>query len=53
MKFERLEEEEFRTFLDQHPLKTFLQTPEMARVREKMGFETYYVGVKENDKIIF
>lgn len=52
MKFERLEEEEFRTFLDQHPLKTFLQTPEMARVREKMGFETYYVGVKENDKII-
>ncbi len=52
MKFEILKEEEFRNFLNHHSLKTFLQTPEMAKVREKMGYETYYVGVRDNKKLV-
>lgn len=52
MKFCELEEKEFREFLDNHPLKTFLQTPEIAHMREKNGWKKYYVGLKENDTII-
>lgn len=52
MKFQELTEEEFRTFLDEHPLKTFIQTPEMTKIREHFGYTPYYVGVKENEIII-
>lgn len=47
-----LTEQEFRDFLDKHPLKCFLQTPEIAKLREKHGWQKYYVGLKENEKII-
>ncbi len=52
MKFCQLKEQEFREFLNNHPQKTFLQTPEIAQIREKSGWKKYYVGVKENDTII-
>lgn len=52
MKFCQLKEQEFREFLNSHPQKTFLQTPEIAQIREKSGWKKYYVGVKENDTII-
>lgn len=52
MKLYELEEEEFRQFLDKHPLKSFLQTPEIAQLREKNGWTKYYVGLKENDQIL-
>lgn len=52
MKLYELTEQEFRDFLDKHPLKTFLQTPEMAQLKEKSGWKKYYVGLKENDKIL-
>lgn len=52
MKFCVLDEEEFRSFLDQHPLKSFLQTPEIAHLKEKAGWNVHYVGIKENDKIV-
>lgn len=51
MVFCELQEKEFRSFLDKHPLKNFLQTPEMGHLRELNGWNAYYVGVKENDKI--
>lgn len=52
MKLYELTEEEFRNFLNNHPLKTFLQTPEMASLKEKKGWEKYYVGLKKNDEIV-
>ena len=33
MKFVELKEDEFQKFLDNHPLKTFIQTKEMAKIR--------------------
>ena len=52
MKFETLDKEEFRIFLDNHPLKTFFQTPEMEEIGLLENWKTLYVGVKENNKII-
>ena len=52
MKLYELSEQEFRTFLNEHPLKTFLQTPEIAKMREASGWETHYVGLKEKDKLV-
>lgn len=52
MKLYELTEEEFRNFLNNHPLKTFLQTPEMASLKEKKGWTKYYVGLKENGTIL-
>lgn len=47
-----LNEEEFRIFLDKHPLKTFLQTPEIAKIRQSNGWNVYYLGYKENDVLV-
>jgi len=52
MKFELLEEEEFRIFLDQHPLKNFMQTPEIGQMRKKTGWTVYYVGVKKESQLV-
>lgn len=52
MHFTVLEENEYTEFLDRHPLRTFIQTVEMAKVNEKKGYESHFVGVKENNKII-
>lgn len=52
MRFCELQENEFRSFLDNHPLRTFIQTPEMAWVRKQNGYNNCYVGVKKDNKII-
>lgn len=52
MIFEEIKEEEFRKFLDKHPLKTFIQTPEMAKIREEFGYNHYYVGVKKDSILV-
>ena len=52
MKFQELTEKEYREYWENHPLKTFLSAPEISKLREKSNWETYYVGVKENKKII-
>lgn len=52
MKFVELKEEEFQQFLDKHPLKTFIQTTRMAKVRSYSGYRPYYLGVIKNNKII-
>ena len=52
MKFVELEEEKFQQFLDKHPLKTFIQTTRMAKVRSYSGYRPYYLGVIKNNKII-
>jgi len=52
MEFKTLTEEEFRLFLDKHPQKTFLQTPEIAKLREKSGWKKHYVGVFDNEVLV-
>lgn len=52
MKFCELEENEYRNFLDKSPQRTFMQTPEMGKIREKSGWKVVYLGVKEDDKVV-
>lgn len=52
MTFVELTKEEFREYLDNHDLKSFLQTPEMASLKVKDGCDEYYVGVKDNNRIL-
>ena len=52
MEFQELTEQEYRTFWENHPLKTFLSATEIAKLREKSGWSTTYVGVKKGKKII-
>lgn len=52
MKFCELGKEEFRTFLNHHPLKSFVQLPEMTEYKKKRGWEIYYVGIKEGSTIL-
>ena len=52
MKFQEIEENEYRKFWENHPLKTFLSAPEISELRKKSNWETYYVGVKKDNKLI-
>lgn len=52
MKFVTLTEKEFEKFASNHPLKTFLQTPEIGKLRASNGWHTDYVGVTEKNKIV-
>ena len=52
MIFTELNENEFREFGIKHPLKTFLQTPEIGKLRKKEGWDVSYVGVKNKNKIL-
>ena len=52
MKFKELTEEEYRSFWENHPLKSFLSAPEISELRKDLNWETNYVGVEENNKIV-
>ncbi len=52
MLFCELNEKEFEQFSTSYPEKNIWQTTQMAHLREKRGFTVYYVGIKEEDKII-
>ena len=52
MIFTELEKEEFTKFLNTHPLRTFFQTTEMEEISKMGGWTSYYVGVKEDGKVI-
>lgn len=52
MKLETIKEEEFRIFLNNHPQKTFMQTPEIGKLREKNGWKVVYLGMRDNHKLI-
>jgi len=51
MNFITLEPEEFQKFTEKSPYKSFTQTPEIAKLREKSGWTAYYLGVEEDGKI--
>jgi len=52
MKFVEIEKEEYQKFWENHPLKTFLSSVEIAELRKKSGYTVSFVGVKENDQLI-
>ncbi|MBO5414444.1 MAG: peptidoglycan bridge formation glycyltransferase FemA/FemB family protein [Bacilli bacterium] len=52
MKFKVIDEDTFRSFLDSHCQKSFLQTPEIGKLRQKSGWEVHYVAVFGDKKII-
>lgn len=52
MQFVELEKNEFETFLKKHPLQTFFQAPEMAEISNMENWNTTYIGVKDNKKIL-
>ena len=52
MEFQEITEKEYQKYWEKHPLKTFLSAPEIAELREKSNWDTYYVGVKEEGKLI-
>ena len=51
MNFITLKPAEFTKFAEKSPYKSFLQTTEIAKLREKNGWTAYYFGVEENGKI--
>lgn len=51
MEFLILTEEEYYKYWKTHPLKTFLSTIEIGKLREKRNWKVHYVGVKENNKL--
>jgi len=52
VKFTELTENEYEQFLNNHPLKSFMQTIEFAKIRIKEGFKYYIVGMKQENKIL-
>lgn len=52
MEFLEITEEEYTKFWKNHPLKTFLSSPKISKLRKKSNWETYYVGVKEAKKLV-
>ena len=52
MKFQEITEKEYHKFWENHPLKTFLSSIEISKLREKQNWKVNYVGVKKDKKII-
>lgn len=52
MKFVELTEKEYAKYWENHPLKTFLSAPKISKLRAKSNWTTYFVGVKEDKKVI-
>ena len=52
MELALLTEKEFKSFSDNHPLKSFVQTVEMGEIRKSKGWDVYYLGLKEGKKIL-
>ena len=52
MEFVKLDEIEYTKFWENHPLKTFLSSIEIGKLRKKNGWDVDYVGVKEKEKVI-
>ncbi len=51
MKFIEITEENFRKFAEKSPYQSFMQTPEIAKLREKDGWTAHYLAVEDKDKI--
>lgn len=52
MEFVELKEDEFLEFSKNSPITSFFQDIHWAHVKEENGWGHYYVGLKDNDKIV-
>lgn len=52
MEFCTISEKEFREFAHTSSQRTFLQTPEIGKLRQKSGWQVHYLGVKKDQKVI-
>lgn len=51
MIFTEITKDEFREFASKSPYQSFMQTPEIAELREKDGWTPHFLAAKENDEI--
>lgn len=52
MQFIEITKEKYRNFWENHPLKTFLSAPEIGDLRKSNGWDVYFVGVEEKNKLV-
>ena len=52
MEFCRLTKEEYRAFYDGCPQSSFMQSVQMAQMKEETGSRIHFVGVKQGDQIV-
>ena len=52
MKLVSLTKKEFKKFADKHPQITFHQTEEWANLKKTNGWDAYYLGLKNDKKIV-
>lgn len=52
MQFIEITEDKYRTFWENHPLKTFLSAPEIGDLRKSNGWDVYFVGVEKQKKLV-
>ncbi len=51
MKLIELNKKEFKEFADKHPQITFHQTEEWANLKKENGWDSFYLGLKKDNKI--
>ena len=51
MKFVELNEKQFEAFASQHPEESFMQTPQLGKLRKHQGFDVYYTGVEKDGEL--
>ena len=52
MEFIELSEKEYRKYWENHPLKSFLSSLEIGKLRKKNGWNVAYLGLKEKDNLV-
>ena len=52
MQFREISEEKYRKFWENHPLKSFLSSPEIGKLRESNGWDVYFIGVEKDKKLV-
>ena len=52
MEFVELSEKEFLNYSKKSPYTSFYQMPEWAKVKKTNGWNSYFVGLKDNNKIV-
>ena len=52
MRLVNLNKKEFKKFADKHPQITFHQTEEWANLKKTNGWDAYYLGLKDDKKIV-
>ena len=52
MEFVELSEKEFLNYSKKSPYTSFYQMPEWAKVKKTNGWNSYFVGLKDKNKIV-